>query len=246
MRQIHTTRRVPARTAKAAAILGILLGCLGLAACGGSSTTTTTSVNANAAAPTGTGAGSAPHAGTGARGQTGHGAGSGYGSGSGSGAGSGPRADAGPSGGSGSTGPQFGRFAALRECLQKNGVTLPKRTPGQRPLGGFLGGAAGSHNGLAQLRAALKKCGGFFGGAGRAARRFNSPASKQAIVKFAACMRENGVNVPEPNTSGKGPVFSTKGLNTSSPQFRAAQAKCRLVLRAAFLGGAGAASGGTG
>ena len=40
-----------------------------------------------------------------------------------------------------------GRFAAMRECLQKNGITLPKRTPGQkRPsggAGGFLGGGAG-------------------------------------------------------------------------------------------------------
>ena len=39
-----------------------------------------------------------------------------------------------------------GRFAAVRECLQKEGITLPKRTPGEkRPpggAGGFLGGGA--------------------------------------------------------------------------------------------------------
>ena len=144
----------------------------------------------------------------------------------------------------GAKGPNSGRFAAIRECLQKNGITLPQRTPGQRRppggAGGFLGG--GRRRGWAfmpkgvtraQYEAVLKKCGGgnFAGGAGR---RFNSPAFKAALAKFASCMRENGVNIPAPNTSGKGPVFSTKGLNTSSPKFQAAEVKCRGVLAAAF------------
>jgi hypothetical protein len=91
----------------------------------------------------------------------------------------------------------------------------------------------------AQYEAVLKKCGGgnFAGGAGR---RFNSPAFKAALAKFASCMRENGVNMPAPNTSGSGPIFSSKGLNTSSPQFQAAEVKCRSDLRTAFRRGAGA------
>jgi hypothetical protein len=60
-------------------------------------------------------------------------------------------------------------------------------------------------------------------------------------------MRENGVNVPEPNTSGNGPVFDTKGLNTNSAQFRAAELKCRLDLRLALRpGAAGGPSGASG
>ena len=51
--------------------------------------------------------------------------------------------------GAGAKGPNSGRFAAIRECLQKNGITLPKRTPGQRRppnggAGGFLGIAPGA------------------------------------------------------------------------------------------------------
>jgi hypothetical protein len=128
----------------------------------------------------------------------------------------------------------------LRECLQKNGITLPKRTPGQRPFGGFLGGATGLPNGVttAHLRAALKKCGAFSGGFGGGLRRFSSPVYKRALAKFAACVRENGVNMPEPNTSGNGPVFDTKGLPTNSAKFRAAVAKCRLDLRLALRSGA--------
>jgi hypothetical protein len=138
----------------------------------------------------------------------------------------------------------------LRECLQKSGITLPQRSPGTRPppgAGGFLGGGAAPQlpEGVtpAQYRAALQKCGaGAFTGRGR----LNNPAFKQSLAKFATCMRENGVNVPQPNTSGTGPVFSTKGLNTSSPQFKAAEAKCRSDLPQFLVrrpGGAGAPPG---
>src|SRR5271165_2703534 len=147
-----------------------------------------------------------------------------------------------------------GRFNALRECLAKNGINLPKRTPGQRPTPGLgLLGTGVGPNGAprlpagvtrAQYEAALKKCGGGRGGFFRrpgGGARLSSPAFQQALDKFAACMRENGENVPAPNTSGKGPIFNTSGLNTSSPQFRAAAAKCSADLRSSF-----AAPGGQG
>ncbi len=148
---------------------------------------------------------------------------------------------------SGAAGAFAGRFSAFRECLQKNGVVLPKHTRGQRPApgaGGLLGGPQ-LPKGVtpAQYEAAVKKCGGFphLVGPGGGP-RFNSPALKQSLAKFAACMREHGVNVPEPNTSGSGPVFNDKGLDTTGPTFQAAQAKCRADL----LGGFRAHPGGTG
>jgi hypothetical protein len=139
----------------------------------------------------------------------------------------------------------LGRVAALRECLQKSGITLPERAPGRGLLGGLLGRSSRLPKGVtpAQLRAALQKC-GFLRGFGGARRRLNDPVFKQALARFAACMRENGVNVPEPNTSGNGPVFDTKGLSTQSPQFRVAEAKCRQDLRAGFGPGAGRGAGG--
>jgi hypothetical protein len=157
---------------------------------------------------------------------------------------------------SGAGGANSGRFAAVRACLQKNGITLPQRTPGQRrppgAAGGFLGGGAGGAGGpqlpkgvtRAQYEAALKKCGGGnFAGRGRGGTRFKNPAFQTALAKFASCLRENGVNVPAPNTSGNGPVFDTKGIDTSSAQFKAAEVKCRAVLTAAFRSRGGAAGG---
>jgi hypothetical protein len=149
-------------------------------------------------------------------------------------------------GAGGAQGRGAGRFAAMRACLQKNGVTLPQRAPGaRRPPGGFglLGGGTGQlPKGVtpAQLTAALKKCGlgnGLTrGGPGSARARLSSPAFKQALTAFVACMRTNGVNLPTPNTSGNGPVFNSKGLNTTGASFRAAQSKCRSALSGAFRG----------
>jgi hypothetical protein len=156
-----------------------------------------------------------------------------------------------PRSGSGATGPAGARarFGAVRSCLQRNGVKLPTRPGG----GLFLGGASlPKGTSRAQLQAAMRKClggRGFFAGGGPGAfrRRTASPRFRQALSAFAACLRQNGVAVPAPNTSGNGPVFSTKGLDTSSPKFKAATAKCRSTLIGAFglhRTGPGAAGGG--
>jgi hypothetical protein len=143
--------------------------------------------------------------------------------------------------------PQGGgssRLTALRSCLAKQGITLPapsgKRAPAGAPRGGGLPGRGGRFQPPAgvsatRFREALKKCGG--GNAGGAA-RFNSPAAKAALTKFVACMRENGVSLPTPNTSGNGPVFNTTGINITGATFKAAQSKCQSDLRGAFGGGA--------
>jgi hypothetical protein len=214
----HTNTR--SRKPAVAAAVVLLLASLGLAACGSSSSSTTTSTSANAAASTGTVPGTSS---TGSTSTTPGAPGSGRGS---------------------------ARFAAMRECLQKNGITLPKRTPGSRPGagGGFPGAGAGGGPQLpsgvtrAQYEAALKKCGGgsghFFRGG--TAGRLSNPVFKAALAKYGDCLRQNGINLPAANTSGKGPIFDTKGIDTNSSQFKAASAKCRSALLGAFRRPAGA------
>lgn len=182
------------------------LACLGLSACGGGSSGT----SSVAAATTGTTATSAASAkgtsSTGAAANT-------------------PAA----------SGAVPKRFAAIRECLQKNGITLPKRSPGSGPPPGT--NRLGLPKGVTaqQYQAAVKKCGGGGFGAGAGAfRRANSPVFRQALSKYGECLRQNGINIPAPNTSGKGPIFSTKGIDTTSPKFKAATMKCRATLIGAF------------
>lgn len=145
-----------------------------------------------------------------------------------------------------------GRFTALRSCLEKQGIKLPAPRAGRPPSGGFGAGgrygrpAGGFHppagSSRTKLAEAIKKCGG--SAFNRA--RFGG-AAKAALEKYAACMRENGVNLPAPNTSGNGPVFNTKGIDTSSAAFKTAEGKCRSDLPGLFAHGAppsGAAAGG--
>ncbi len=223
----HMTSR-PRRSFAALAALLAALASLALAACGSSTSTSTTTAKAAGAT---TSASTTPTTGA-----------SGGGSSSSSSSKSTTKTaapGAGPS-----------RFAALRACLQKEGITLPTRKPGQAPgAGGFLGGGSRGLKlpaGVSRTKyeAAIKKCGGlpnFPRGGFRGPRiKFNSPAIKAALAKFAACLRTNGVNVPEANTSGKGPIFNTKGLNTGSATFKAAETKCRSDLLGAFRPRSGA------
>ncbi|HUN77786.1 MAG TPA: hypothetical protein VMU32_02580 [Solirubrobacteraceae bacterium] len=227
--------RLKGRPAALATLPLMLLACGGLAACGGSSpTTTSTSASAStthAAAGTATApATSAPTApATGAP----------------------PSGTSGPSGPAGAfpphgaTGPGAGRFAAIRGCLQKDGVTLPR--PGASGGGpSFLGGGQ-TPKGMtsAQYRAALEKCGAhvFPHGSGsfRGRSGLASPAFRTALAKFGDCLREHGVKLPPANTSGKGPIFDTKGVDTASPTFREAERTCRSTLLAGLRARRGAA-----
>jgi hypothetical protein len=219
----RTPRRRPSTFASLIALTATLVAAsLGLAACGGSSstTTTTTQTAANAAA-TGTTTGSTSTSGTTSTGTSSTGTTS-----------TGTSTTGTPAEPSAAT-----RYAATRTCLSKKGITLPQRSTG---AGGFLGGASGAQlpKGMsrAQFAEALHSCGaGFngnhFGKRGKGFKNpFNNPRFHAVLVRFAACLRQNGINIGEPNTSGKGPIFDTKGINTGSTQFKAAEAKCRSTL----------------
>jgi hypothetical protein len=133
--------------------------------------------------------------------------------------------------------------------MRTQGITLPQPKPGQ-PEGGTAPALPAGVT-RAHYEAALKKCGALRsrlpGGAGAPTgprQRFRSPAFKAALLRFAACMRENGIALPAPNTTGTGPVFSTAGINTAGPRFRAAESKCAPQLRQGFSRpGAGGAPG---
>ena len=145
------------------------------------------------------------------------------------------------------------RFTALRECLKKEGIELPQPKAGQTRKpgtgapgagGGFFGGATPG-GGLklpkgvtkAQYEAALKKCGGGFR-RGSFGGGLSSAAYKKSLASFVKCMSSNGIKLPTPNTSGKGPVFDTTKVNVNTTQFKTAESKCSSLLHFARPGGA--------
>jgi hypothetical protein len=125
-----------------------------------------------------------------------------------------------------------GRRAAIAACLRKQGITPPQRPrAGGEPF--IPGGGRGGRFQDPRVRAALRKC-GINPPTGR---RFNGANYRQAITKFAACVRQNGYDLPAPNFSGKGPVFDPTKVNRSDPKFMAAARKCQGLLRFRRPGG---------
>jgi hypothetical protein len=125
--------------------------------------------------------------------------------------------------------PAGEQFAALRACLQKNGIPLPKDITAQSSSVAAILASLPKGVTRARLEAAVKACGGLGSSAGAVIGPIagtSSPAYKQALTKFDSCMRANGVNL--------GPNMSTKGLNTRSAKFKAALKKCEAILRSAL------------
>jgi hypothetical protein len=123
--------------------------------------------------------------------------------------------------------------ATLAACLKKHGVTLPARRPGgggppggapgaggpPAGGGGFAGGAAANP----KFRAAFQACGGR-----RPTGSTSNPTFRAAIVKYVTCVRQHGYNLPNPNFTGKGSVFSAK--IRSDPKFVSASKSCQSLL----------------
>lgn len=120
------------------------------------------------------------------------------------------------------------RLDALRTCLHGAGVDVPVAT--------LATGGESLPHGLSRARFqdALRRCSNAAGAEALTRARTRSAAFKQAVGRYAACMRGAGVNLPEPNTSGTGPLFSAGALNPSKPNVRAGLLKCFRLLQDAY------------
>ncbi len=136
--------------------------------------------------------------------------------------------------------------APLVACLRKQGVGAPVYRAGQ-PLQAPAGVPR------VRFERALRRCGvpahsGAYSppATGTAAKkgahgkrqfntgRFAGPHLVAALDKFALCMRRHGVDLPEPNLAGHGPIFRGKPISPSSPKFGQAEHACFPVIKASL------------
>ena len=118
----------------------------------------------------------------------------------------------------------------LQKCLRDNGVNLP--APGQTGGGGFRN--VDRQKLQAAMQGPCKKLQtAAFGNITPQQRQ----AFQDAFVKFSACMRQNGVNVPTPNFGGGGGGAGGAGggtqarrINRNDPKTKAALQKCQSSL----------------
>ena len=71
---------------------------------------------------------------------------------------------------------------------------------------------------------------------------------QETMLEFAACMREHGVDMPDPDFSGGGARMQFRagagGVDPESPTFQKAQEACQEILEEAFGDGPGFRVGG--
>lgn len=109
--------------------------------------------------------------------------------------------------------------AALKfaQCMRQNGVDMPDPDSS----GGIRIRANPGNQG--KVQAAMKKCQHFMQGGGRLGNP-DDPKVRDQMLKFAQCMRQHGINVPDPQPGQGIQMRVNKG---SEAKVEAAQKACR-------------------
>ena len=131
-------------------------------------------------------------------------------------------------------------------CMREHGVDMPDPEVDEQGriqvrIGAGGPGGGGARPDPKKLEAARKACGGLMGG-GDGDRQID-PADRDAMVAFARCMREHGIDMPDP--TGDGLLMRRDGEDGPDPgseTFQEAQQACDHHL--ANLGRGGRESGG--
>jgi hypothetical protein len=125
------------------------------------------------------------------------------------------------------------RGEKFARCMREHGVDVQvaKSSGG----GGaanlrITGRAAGIKGNIHSLEAAQQACAKY---RPLGAKENLSPAERaqrqDQVLKFARCMREHGIEVPNPSTTG-GLGIQLRGVNPESPKFQSAQKACQSIL----------------
>lgn len=133
------------------------------------------------------------------------------------------------------------RFA---QCMRDHGIDMsdPETAPG----GGFTQRIDGRGVDPEKMQAAQEACDDILNNAGGGPKRELDPEQLDKMVEFAQCMREHGIDMPDPSTDGKGGIMFrsnngsaggdssgksfSDGINPESEEFQAAQEACSPIL----------------
>ncbi len=144
----------------------------------------------------------------------------------------------------------------LAACLRENGIEIEDPTvdaAGNVEFGGFRGAAANAGVDRETMRAAMDTCAQNLEGVslGRGGDEFDITEIQDTMVEFAACMRSNGYDMPDPDLSDLGPgAGGGQGegggpfgeIDPADPDFIAAEAECGEIISG--FRGPGAGRGG--
>lgn len=124
---------------------------------------------------------------------------------------------------------------AFAECMRENGVNLPDPRIDEDGRLTFAGGLGGIDPGDPDVEAAFEACQEELPDIGRAI-EFDpeqEAALADAQLEFARCMRDNGVDIPDPTGEGFS-LGPDSGIDPTDPDVLAAIEECRPILEEVF------------
>ncbi|RIQ37350.1 hypothetical protein [Jiangella rhizosphaerae] len=121
------------------------------------------------------------------------------------------------SGGGGGTTDQEQAELDFYECMRENGVDLPDPDPGQP--GVQLQLPPGSEAAMEECRTLLPNGGQM---------QETSPEDLESLRAFTECLRENGIDMPDPAADGR--LSMPEGVDPQSAEFQAAMTECQPML----------------
>ncbi|MEU5879447.1 hypothetical protein [Spirillospora sp. NPDC047279] len=109
------------------------------------------------------------------------------------------------------------------QCMRANGINVPDPKPGTDRRDIRLGGKGVDRG---KLEAAMKECRVYLEAGGKLP-DMKDPKVRDQATKFAQCMREHGVNMPDPGPDGSIKIPELKGLSPET--VRKARDACRAL-----------------
>jgi hypothetical protein len=141
------------------------------------------------------------------------------------------------------------------ECMRKEGIDVPDPDFSETPRGGFRIQLGANDPDDPEFQAAREKCEPILANLRQQFDPEEQEERQEAALEFAKCMREHGIDIPDPDFSGGAPgrrreggPFGDSGIDPDDPDFRAAQEECQEVFgdlggRFRFGGGGGNSDG---
>jgi hypothetical protein len=102
----------------------------------------------------------------------------------------------------------------LAKCMREHGVNMPDPKPGQDSHSIAIGGDGSSPEKIQKAMDACRKV----PGTGLSSSGALTQAQKDKMIKFAQCMRKNGVDMPDPKFGGGGAMAPARPLPEAGPQ----------------------------
>jgi hypothetical protein len=133
---------------------------------------------------------------------------------------------------------------AFARCMRQHGIDLPDpQFNGNVTSQKFTGRPGSKGPDDPKFKAAQQACNKYLPNGGQPTRP--NPQQQQQMLAFARCMRQHGINVPDPKPGGGIEVKGGPGTaKPDDPKFKAAQQACNQYLPNAGKGGTMQSSGG--